>query len=84
MRIIIRKQAKLVFGLILPTRLFVNRISVLIAQKIMEERAGTDCPISGRDLQKLRKILINTKKYYPKMYLIELRSKDGDEVKIRL
>lgn len=82
MRVII-KSDRARFAIVLPTALFLNRLSSAIATKIIKSKQPL-LDISIDDFMKILKVIKTYKKKYKRMEIINIHTANGDVVYLSL
>lgn len=85
MRIWVREKSAVRFALALSTKLLLNRMSAgIIARALHANIRFEQADLSARDFNRLFREILRMKKKHPGLTLVDVKSKDGDSVKIRL
>ena len=83
MRIKIKENGGHGLGLALPTSLIISRLGVRWLERQAREHGGTDLPkISGKTLRRLRREIRRMRRVHREWCLVDVKSADGDTVKI--
>lgn len=89
MRIYVRAPEGPNFWLAFPTGMLLNPLTAKIVEKVLREKTGEKAAlvcsiVNQRNLSSLFRELRRIKRKYPGMELVEVESKDGTRVKIKL
>lgn len=86
MRIYIKDKGGKVINLRFPTRLVLNNLTATIGSAVLNKYV--DLPkainLTASQLRYLTRTIYACKRRYPDLYLVDILSSTGDEVKIRL
>ena len=81
MLIVIKEKEKKKLCLRIPTRLFINSITALIAPRYLDKY---ECKVTARQLFKFFRVIHKCRRRYKKWDLVEVNSTDGDYVRVRI
>lgn len=85
MRIYVKQKGRIGFWIALPTRLLCNSVANgAIGRKILSRIDFSKGPLSKNDVEQLCREVVRMKKKHPRLVLVDVATKDGERILVRL